>query len=329
MTLSGTELALIDCWQREFPLTPRPFALVGQSMGIGENATLEIFEKLRKQQIISRVGAVVKPHTLGTSTLAAMRVPSARLEEIAGCVSNEPFVSHNYERTNEYNLWFVVAGPNAEAVKSTVESIEKLTGLEVLDLRLEQAYHLDLGFPLGDSRREHRKRPQWSNDYVPDALDRKVLAAIEDGLPFVKQPYGVVAAAIGVDETSVIERLERLGALGVVTRFGCIVHHRKLGYTSNAMAVWDVPDGRVDAVAAVLVRNPRVTLCYRRCRSHPAWRYNLYCMVHAKSRDEALAVIGDLNIGAGLEGEPQTVLFSTRCFKQRGAVFSDRKREVH
>lgn len=329
MTLSGTELALIDRWQREFPLARRPFALVGQSMGIGENATLEIFERLRKQQIISRIGAVVKPHTLGTSTLAAMRVPSEPLEEIAGLVSNEPFVSHNYERTNEYNLWFVVAGPNAEAVASTIESIEKLTGFDVLDLPLEQAYHLDLGFPLDDSRRRHTKRSQSDNDYVPDALDRKLLATIEDGLPFVERPYGVVAAAIGVDEASVIERLGRLGTLGVVTRFGCIVHHRKLGYTSNAMAVWDVPDDRIDAVADLFVRNPRVTLCYRRCRRLPAWRYNLYCMVHAKSRDEALAAIGDLNISAGLEREPQTVLFSTRCFKQRGAVFSDRKREVH
>jgi DNA-binding Lrp family transcriptional regulator len=107
------------------------------------------------------------------------------------------------------------------------------------------------------------------------------------------------------------------------------LHHRKLGYTANAMAVWDVPDAQVDAVAALFVRNPRVTLCYRRSRRPPAWRYNLYCMVHAKSRDDASAVVDELAAEAGLRCDSHAVLFSTRCFKQRGAVFSDGRRKVH
>jgi DNA-binding Lrp family transcriptional regulator len=95
------------------------------------------------------------------------------------------------------------------------------------------------------------------------------------------------------------------------------------------MAVWNIPDGRVAAVAAVLVRNPRVTLCYRRSRRLPEWPYNLYCMVHAKSQHDALTVIDELNFGAEITCNAQTVLFSTRCFKQRGAVFSDRDPRVH
>ena len=45
-------------------------------------------------------------------------------------------------------------------------------------------------------------------------------------------------------------------------------------------------------------------------------------MIHAKSRREGLAVVDDLNADADLLATPRAVLFSTRCFKQRGAVFS-------
>ena len=48
-----------------------------------------------------------------------------------------------------------------------------------------------------------------------------------------------------------------------MTRFGCVVRHDKLGYISNAMAVWDVPDEMADSVAATFTCNPYVTLCYR------------------------------------------------------------------
>jgi DNA-binding Lrp family transcriptional regulator len=329
MTLTHTELALLDRWQRGFPLVRRPFAVVAQSAGMSERATLDIFERLRKQQMMSRIGAIVRPHAVGASTLAAMRVAPDRLEEVAAIVSRQPCVSHNYERTHAFNLWFVIAGPDAQAVSSTIGTIENLTGLPVLDLPLQQAYHLDLGFPLQGGPRPRRAKSVFAPGFCPDTTDRKLLAAIEDGLAIVPEPYGEVADSIGLAETEVLTRLKRLAQSGVVTRFGCIVRHRKLGYTANAMAVWDVPDDEVEAAASALVRNARVTLCYRRKRLPPHWPYNLYCMVHARSRTDALAVIDDLNVAGGLSQKKQAVLFSTRCFKQRGAVFSDQAQRVH
>jgi DNA-binding Lrp family transcriptional regulator len=156
----------------------------------------------------------------------------------------------------------------------------------------------------------------------PDALDRTLLAAIEDGLPFVAQPYRVIADRLGLEQRDVLDRLRQLATSGVVKRFGCVVRHRTLGYDQNAMAVWDVPDQDVDAVAGAFTNNPHVTLCYRRPRELPDWPYNIFCMVHAKSRRAAYAVIDDLNLVADTGLNAQAVLFSTRCFKQRGAVMS-------
>jgi DNA-binding Lrp family transcriptional regulator len=106
----------------------------------------------------------------------------------------------------------------------------------------------------------------------------------------------------------------------MIKRFGVVVRHHELGYRANAMVVFDLPDGVVDGIGARLAEEPGVTLCYRRRRSPPDWPYNLYCMVHGRSREEARPVIERL---AELAGIPATVLFSTRRFKQCGARYFD------
>ncbi|MDH3473245.1 MAG: Lrp/AsnC family transcriptional regulator, partial [Rhodospirillales bacterium] len=105
-------------------------------------------EHLRRLGLVSRVGAVVAPHEAGWSTLAAMAVPEARLDEVAGLVSGFAEVNHNYEREHRLNLWFVVTGADAGQVAAVLQDIETRSGLAVLDLPLAEAYRLDLGFPL-------------------------------------------------------------------------------------------------------------------------------------------------------------------------------------
>lgn len=322
MILDPVEFSLVDRWQRDFPLVPQPFACAGQPLGLDESATMAMFRRLQQSGVITRLGAVVKPHAVGASTLAAMRVPAERLEEVAAIVTREPAVNHNYERTHDFNLWFVIAAPDAAAVAATIRRIEQATELCVLDLPLLEAYHLDLGFSLTGTNQPQRRSVAASADYRVNAIDRGLLDAIADGLPIVARPYREVADELGLDEDDVIERLQQLAQAGVISRFGCVVRHRALGYTANAMAVWDVADDLVGDVAARFARHPGVTLCYRRPRRLPDWRYNLFCMIHAKARPEALAVIDALNLAADTGRIPQAVLFSLRCFKQRGAIFS-------
>ena len=331
MTLTPTELTLIDRWQRDFPLTERPYEVVGRSVGLTEEDTIATLTSLRSRKVIVRIGAVVRPNTLGASTLAAMAVPPERIDAVAGIVSAEPYVNHNYVREHTFNLWFVIAAPLARDVSKTITSIERHTGLAVINLPIEKAYRIDLGFPLNDERMraQNARRSTAATPYAPDTPDRAVIAAIEDGLPLVPRPYQSVGHLLCMEEDEVLGRLHRLQTAGVVKRFGCIVRHRTLGYTDNAMAVWRIPDSEIDDIAAEFVRHPRVTLCYRRTQRLPHWPYNLFCMVHAKRRADALAVIDDLNQAAKTERFEQAVLFSTRCYKQRGAVFSKSVGNIH
>lgn len=144
-SLEGT---LLDRFQRDFPLMPRPFAEIARRLGTDEATVIETLAHLQAERAISRIGAVIAPHRAGWSTLAAMSVPPAQLEEVAALVSSYPEVNHNYEREHRLNLWFVVAAPSPERVAGVLAEIEHWSGLEVLDLPLEEAYRLDLGFPL-------------------------------------------------------------------------------------------------------------------------------------------------------------------------------------
>lgn len=329
MTLHPTELALVDRWQRQFPLVERPFAEAGRSFGLDEAATVDTFRRLRNAGVISRIGAVVRPHTVGASTLAAMRVPDDRLNEVAEIVSREPAVNHNYQRTHPFNLWFVVAGPDRATVTDTLRRIEEECGLAVLDLPLVRAFHVDLGFSLtGAAGRDEIPHPA-AQTYQADHLDRSLLGAIEEGLPIVPRPYDDIAGRLGVGADDVRGRLRQLSDAGIIGRFGCVVNHRALGYRANAMAVWDIADDLVDAVGQRLCRHPKVTLCYRRPRRLPEWPYNLFCMVHAKRQDDALDVVDELNRALAGAARGHAVLFSTRCFKQRGATFSQRGGGLH
>ncbi len=151
--------------------------------------------------------------------------------------------------------------------------------------------------------------------------DRRLLAALEDGLPLVARPYAAIAARVGLAEVEVIERLQGLLDAGVIKRLGLVVRHHEIGYRANAMSVWDVPDEAVDRVGQALAAAPDVTLCYRRPRRLPTWPYNLFAMVHGRERPAVLERIGQLRGEYGLADVPHAVLFSTRRFKQRGARY--------
>lgn len=139
---------LLSDFQRDFPLTPRPFAALADRLGVSETEVVERLRRLQAQGAISRIGAVLTPHRAGWSTLAAMAVPEDELDEVAALVSGYAEVNHNYEREHELNLWFVVTAPSRERVEAVLGEIETRTRLPVLDLPLLEAYRLDLGFAL-------------------------------------------------------------------------------------------------------------------------------------------------------------------------------------
>jgi len=313
---------------------------------VAEAEVIEACAELKRRGTIARLGAVFAPHRIGASTLAAMQVPAARLAAVAAIISRFPEVNHNYEREHAYNLWFVVTAPGAGALQATLASIEQACGLPLLRLPLVEAFHIDLGFSLHDADRPSPSpggprrggaaqgavacsggRPAavapGRDPLLPlDAAGRRLLVALQEGLPFCRRPYQVLAERAGISETAFLAQLADWLADGVIKRFGLVVRHHELGFTANAMVVHDIPDGAVADVGRQLSGEPAVTLCYHRPRVLPDWRYNLFCMIHGRERSAVEAEIATLRGRHGLHDYPHAVLFSRARFKQQGACYA-------
>jgi DNA-binding Lrp family transcriptional regulator len=149
-------------------------------------------------------------------------------------------------------------------------------------------------------------------------LDARLVRATQDGLPLVREPYAAVADALGVSEAQVIERLEAMLADRRVRRIGVVPNHYALGYTANGMSVWDVDDAGVDALGRQVGALEFVSHCYRRPRRLPDWPFNLFAMVHARSRDEVEARLEVIRSLLGPALRAHDVLYSTRILKKTG-----------
>jgi DNA-binding Lrp family transcriptional regulator len=154
MTLDDLDRAIINQAQGDFPLVSRPFAALGERLGLGPSAeglteadVLARVRRLKGAGYISRLGPVLHPRRLGgTSTLAALRVPAERLEEVIAQVNATRQVSQNYLREHDYNVWFVASGADAEELAGALADIERRTGLPVLNLPMLEEYYIGVNF---------------------------------------------------------------------------------------------------------------------------------------------------------------------------------------
>lgn len=311
---------LVRSYQRNFPLVPEPFSQIARELSVTDADVIAAYSALIANGTLARIGGVVRPNTVAASTLAAVSVPELSTDAVAAMISDLEGVNHVYLRENQVNIWFVATGPDRAFVDQTLANVEKLAARPVLNLRLERAFHIDLGFDLDGGAKTHDAIQKPHDQYRSMAKDRDILQVLTSGLPLASRPYQRVGAALGLVEGDVIRRLKHMLDAGVITRIGAIVRHRAIGWRSNAMVVWDIPDDDVERAATRLAEFPGINLCYQRTRYAEAWPYNLYCMIHAKTRTEALETLHKATQAAGIENYPSQVLFSQRCYKQTGAL---------
>ena len=151
-----------------------------------------------------------------------------------------------------------------------------------------------------------------------DATDRAIVAATQAGLPLVARPYHEVAAGLGIEPCDLMRRLRRLLDSGAVRRIAAVPNHYALGYRANGMSVWDVDDAHVTDAGRAVGALTFVSHCYRRPRHPPIWPYNLFAMVHGRSRAEVEAHVADIAAVLGDRQRAHDVLYSRRILKKTG-----------
>ena len=159
-----------------------------------------------------------------------------------------------------------------------------------------------------------------------DAVDRAIIVATQGGLPLVARPYHAIASELKLEPEEVMTRLRRMQADGVIRRLGVVPNHYAIGYRANGMSVWDVPDELVDQLGEFVGAFKFVSHCYCRPRRLPQWPYNLFAMVHGKSRDEVEQQVAQIADFLGAQARSHSILYSTRILKKTGLRLAGQKR---
>jgi DNA-binding Lrp family transcriptional regulator len=158
---------------------------------------------------------------------------------------------------------------------------------------------------------------------VIDASDRAIVRATQAGLPLCTHPFHAVADSLGLAPADVLARMRRMLADGILRRIAAVPDHYRLGYTANGMTVWDVPDDAIGRVGPEIGALPFVSHCYHRPRHPPDWPYNLFAMVHGRSRDAVEAAVAEIAGRLGSLARAHEILYSTRILKKTGLRLVD------
>lgn len=148
--MDDTDRRLLNRIQSDFPISPRPYARIGEELGIAEKEVIERMARLKACGIIRRIGGNFYPHKLGfVSTLCAAKVPEERQALFAATVNRYPGVTHNYTRENAYNVWFTFIAPSMAEIEHHLRDIVAATGVaDIINLPATNVYKIRAHFDL-------------------------------------------------------------------------------------------------------------------------------------------------------------------------------------
>lgn len=145
----------MDSWDRDllneiqarFPVEPHPYKVIADRIGVPEDEVLARIANLKREGIIRRIGASINSRRIGyVSTLLAAKVPPDKLDSFVETVNSCPGVTHNYERSHEYNVWFTLIAPSREEIDRTVRRLIQKTGIAIDEFPAKRIFKIRVDF---------------------------------------------------------------------------------------------------------------------------------------------------------------------------------------
>ncbi|RLJ70843.1 DNA-binding Lrp family transcriptional regulator [Hydrogenivirga caldilitoris] len=304
--------------QSNIPIVSRPFKYLGERLGVDEGEVIKAVKSLKEEGIIRQVSPIYDTKAAGyDSSLVAFKVPRDRILEVAKLVNTHPGVSHNYEREHDFNLWFTLAVPpdGEMSLEETVSLLAKLGKVEgYVVLRTLKTYKIGVKLDYKELTEREEVKIQDRKKTQLTELEKEVIRVSQKDIPLVEAPFAELAKTLGVTEEEFLQTLRVLQNKGVMRRFSAILFHRRAGFRANGMAVWRVPEDRIDQIGIHLASYKSVSHCYWRT-TNQHWSYNLFSMIHGKTKEEVLSFVEKVGEEVGIYD--RETLFSTREFKKR------------
>lgn len=323
MNLDEQDRRLLTFLQKEIPLAARPFRKIGEELGMTETDVLGRVRRLKEgAEIIRQISAIFDTRNLGyRSTLVAMKFDEEAVDEGARIINQHPGVSHNYKRNCDFNLWFTLAVPPKVSLEAHVDRLHELSGSR-RTLMLPTLRLFKIGVKLDLTGRESKEE---SADEIFDESRRRkiapdltkaeieVIRVLQKDLPLVETPFQALAEESRVSEDELFDIIRSFQRRNYLRRLAAILHHRRAGFTANAMVVWQIPREQLDTIGPEFSKFREVSHCYER-PIFEDWPYSIYTMVHGAKVSECEATVNRMETKAG--PWPHLNLYSTKEYKK-------------
>jgi DNA-binding Lrp family transcriptional regulator len=315
--LGDADRELLNAVQWDFPLEPRPYAVLADRLGTDEAEVRARVARVKELGVLRQLSAIFDTRALGYgSSLVAAKVDPDRVDEAAAVISAHPGVSHNYKRNHAYNLWYTIAVPPGSSLDEHIDALHIASGsLVTRKLPTLKLYKIGVKLDMtgqtpADARAdvEEHERPERREHMEAPALSNLEVAAIE-------------AESIGTDEETLLAMLRSFKERKLMRRFAAVMNHRSAGYKANAMGVWAVPEDRLEEMGPRMAGFAFVSHCYRR-PTYEDWPYSVFTMVHGHNARDCEQTIAAIEAETGVDD--YALLWSIKEYKKtRVRYFTD------
>ncbi len=135
---------------------------------------------------------------------------------------------------------------------------------------------------------------ELSSAQTIDAVDRRIINALQGDFPICDAPYQVLAESLGLTEDALLMRLKTMLERRVLTRFGPMFQVERMG-GAFVLAALAVPEARFEEVTQQVNALPEVAHNYR--REH---RLNMWFVIATETPDGIARAIGEIEAVTGL-----------------------------
>jgi len=304
--------------QKKFPLVAKPFKVIADEIGMDEDEVLSILQKQKSKNVIRQTSAIFDTKRLGyKSSLVAFKVAKEKISDAVKIINSHPGISHNYERNHDFNIWFTLAvAPHSKlGLDGTVSLLAKLTNAdEFIMLPTLKLFKINVKLnTTGKDDKKEKVKKVVHTEIEMTPLHHAIVRAAQYDIEMVSEPFKKIIDELDIDYDKFFSILKELEDSGVMRRFASILNHRKAGFNANAMVVWDVDETKGEEIGAIAAAFSAVSHCYLRPK-YPNWSYNLFTMVHGKTKEETDSIIAEM--AKEIESKSHMPLYSSREFKK-------------
>jgi len=304
--------------QKNFPLVSKPFEDIAKELNMTEDEVLKIIQEQKDEKIIRQTSAIFDTKSLGyKSSLVAFEIDEDKIDEAVKIINGHPGISHNYERNHKFNIWFTMASSPTSSLglDKTIDILANLTNANAF-IMLPTLKLFKISVKLDTTGKENKKekvikKEKIKIDVTPLHMD--IIKLLQNDIEIKSEPFEDIIKELNISYDKFFQTIQELQQSGIMRRFASILNHRKAGFNANAMVVWDVDEKNGEAIGETAASFSEVSHCYLRPK-YPNWQYNLFTMIHGKTKEDTNAVIQ--NIASEITSKSHMPLYSSREFKK-------------